>query len=98
MSQTRISRAHSFVVSLSFATSFASGFASAADVAAGQAKVAQLCAECHRPRDWSGETTAALQSLIADIVAGRVNHSQRKLQLTPREIADIAAYWTSGRK
>lgn len=76
----------------------AASTAYAADVAAGQAKVAQLCAECHRPRDWSGETTAALESLIADIVAGKVKHSRRKLELTPQEIADIAAYWTSGRK
>ena len=72
--------------------------AEAADVDAGKAKVTQLCAECHRPKDWTGETTAALESLIKDIVAGKVNHSQRKLQLTPQEIADIAAYWTNGRK
>jgi mono/diheme cytochrome c family protein len=70
----------------------------AADIEAGSAKVTQQCAECHRPKDWSGETTAALESLIKDIVAGKINHSQRKLQLTPKEIADIAAYWTSGRK
>jgi mono/diheme cytochrome c family protein len=70
----------------------------AADIEAGKVRVTQQCAECHRPKDWSGETTAALESLIKDIVAGKVKHSQRKLQLTPQEIADIAAYWTSGRK
>jgi mono/diheme cytochrome c family protein len=70
----------------------------AADIEAGKAKVAQQCAECHRPKDWSGETTAALESLIKDIVAGKVKHSPRKLSLTPQEVADIAAYWTSGRK
>jgi mono/diheme cytochrome c family protein len=70
----------------------------AGDVAAGKLKVEQACAECHRPRDWNGETTAALESLIKDIVAGKINHSKRSLQLTPQEIADIAAYWTSGRK
>ena len=70
----------------------------AADTAAGKAKVEQECAECHRPSDWSGESTAALESLLKDIVAGKVNHSKRRLQLTPKEIADIAAYWTSGRK
>ncbi len=70
----------------------------AADIDAGKAKVTQLCAECHRPKDWTGETTTALESLIKDIVAGKVNHSQRKLQLTPQEITDIAAYWTDGRK
>jgi mono/diheme cytochrome c family protein len=70
----------------------------AADVEQGKAKVAQFCAECHRPKDWSGETTVALESLIKDIVAGKVKHPQRNLSLTPQEIADIAAYWTSGRK
>ena len=69
----------------------------AADLAAGQAKVAQQCAECHRPKDWNGETTAALQSLIADIVAGKVRHP-RELKLTPEEIANIAAYYTSKNK
>jgi mono/diheme cytochrome c family protein len=72
--------------------------AQAADIEAGKIKVTQACAECHRPRDWSGETTAALESLIKDVVAGKVKHSQGKLQLSPQEIADIAAYWTSGRK
>jgi mono/diheme cytochrome c family protein len=70
----------------------------AADIERGKATVAQQCAECHRLKDWSGETTIALESLIKDIVAGKVKHSQRKLTLAPQEIADIAAYWTSGRK
>jgi mono/diheme cytochrome c family protein len=69
-----------------------------ADFEAGKIKVAQQCAECHRSKDWSGETQSALESLIKDIVAGKVNHSQRKITLTPQEITDIAAYWTSGRK
>jgi cytochrome c553 len=70
----------------------------AADVEAGRAKVAQLCAECHRPGDWSGETQAALESLIKDIVAGKVPHSKRALKLTDQDAANIAAYWTSARK
>ena len=69
-----------------------------ADTEAGKAKVAQLCAECHRPADWNGETQAALQSLIKDVVAGKVAHSKRAIKLTDQEIADIAAYWTSGKK
>ena len=69
-----------------------------ADVEAGKAKVAQLCAECHRPSDWNGETQPALQSLIKDVVAGKVPHSKRAIKLTDQEIADIAAYWTNGRK
>jgi cytochrome c553 len=70
----------------------------AADVEAGKAKVAQMCAECHRPADWNGETPAALQSLIRDVVAGKIPHSKRALKLSDQDIADIAAYWTSGRK
>ena len=69
-----------------------------ADVEAGKAKVAQLCAECHRPSDWSGKTQPALQSLIKDVVAGKVPHSKRAIKLTDQEIADIAAFWTNGRK
>jgi cytochrome c553 len=69
-----------------------------ADVEGGKAKVAQLCAECHRPSDWNGETQPALQSLIKDVVAGKVPHSKRAIKLTDQEIADIAAYWTNGRK
>jgi mono/diheme cytochrome c family protein len=78
-----------------FAISCAS---SAADLDAGKTKVAQYCAECHRTKDWSGESQAALESLIKDVVAGKVTHSQRKITLTPQEITNIAAYWTSGRK
>jgi mono/diheme cytochrome c family protein len=70
----------------------------AADVEAGKVKVAQICVECHRPTDWKGESQAALESLIRDIVAGKVPHSKRALQLTDRDAANIAAYWTSGRK
>jgi mono/diheme cytochrome c family protein len=69
-----------------------------ADIASGKAKVTQLCVECHRQKDWNGETTAALESLINDVVAGKIKHPQRKLQLTQQDVADIAAYWTSGRK
>ncbi|MBC7982693.1 MAG: hypothetical protein H7Y02_02455, partial [Candidatus Obscuribacterales bacterium] len=63
----------------------------AADVAAGKAKVTQQCAECHRPADWDGETTAALESLLKDVAAGKVPHRKRALQLSEQDIADIAA-------
>ena len=86
-----------FVCAVVLAAIWAMG-ASAADVEAGKTKVAQLCSECHRPADWSGETEAALQSLIKDIVSGKVRHSKRALNLSDQDIADIAAYWTSGRK
>lgn len=69
-----------------------------ADIEAGKTKVAQQCAECHRPNDWNGETQAALESLIKDIVAGKVQHSKRAFKLSDQDAANIAAYWTSGRK
>jgi mono/diheme cytochrome c family protein len=83
---------------ITLCTAFFSASAQAGDVDAGKAKVAQQCAECHRPADWDGETTAQLQSLLRDIAAGRLTHRKRPLQLTEQDIADIAAYWTSGRK
>jgi len=72
--------------------------AKAADIAAGKIKVEQNCAECHRASDWSGETTAALESLLKDIVAGKAPHRKRELQLTEQDAVNIAAYWTAGRK
>ena len=66
--------------------------AGAADVQAGKAIADARCIQCHDADDWSGEDAAALESLIADIVAGKVKHKQ-KLVLSPAEIANIAAYW-----
>lgn len=64
----------------------------AADVQAGKAASQAKCVECHEADDWEGESAASLQSLIGDIVAGKVKH-KRPLQLTAAEVADIAAYW-----
>lgn len=64
----------------------------AADVQAGKAASQAKCSQCHEADDWEGESTASLESLIRDIVAGKVKHKQ-PLQLTPAEVADIAAYW-----
>jgi cytochrome c2 len=69
----------------------------AADVAAGRTAAQAKCAECHEADDWEGESAASLQSIIGDIVAGKVKH-KRKLDLTPAEIANIAAYWGAGKK
>ena len=73
-------------------------FGQTADVEAGKVKVAQQCAECHRAADWDGETNAQLQSLLRDIAAGRLAHRKRPLTLSEKDIVDIAAYWTNGRK
>lgn len=67
--------------------------AQAADPTAGR-NAAAACAECHEPKDWEGESQAALESLIRDVVQGAVKHS-RKISLSDAEIANIAAYWAA---
>ena len=69
----------------------------AADVGAGRTAANAKCVECHEADDWEGDSAASLESLIRDIVAGKVKH-KRKLELTPAEIANIAAYWGAGKK
>lgn len=71
--------------------------ASAADIAAGRAAAQAKCVECHEADDWEGESAASLESLIKDIVAGKVKH-KRKLELGSAEISNIAAYWGAGKK
>jgi mono/diheme cytochrome c family protein len=68
------------------------GQAGAADVQAGKAVADARCLQCHDADDWSGEDAAALESLIADIVARKVKH-KLPLALSPAEISNIAAYW-----
>jgi mono/diheme cytochrome c family protein len=69
----------------------------AADINAGKAAAQAKCIACHEADDWEGEDAASLQSLIRDIVAGKVKHKQ-KLDLSAAEIENIAAYWGSGGK
>ena len=78
-------------------TSIGSTAACAADAQAGRNTAQSKCAECHDADDWEGEDAASLQSLIQDIVAGKVKH-KRKLELSAAEIANIAAYWGQGAK
>lgn len=77
--------------------SIASTSSYAADVQAGRSAAQSKCTECHEADDWEGEDAASLESLIRDIVAGKVKH-KRKLELTAAEIANIAAYWGQGGK
>lgn len=76
---------------------FASSAAFGADVQAGRRAAQSKCAQCHDADDWEGEGAASLESLIRDIVAGKVKHKAR-LDLTPAEVSDIAAYWAAGQK
>ena len=74
-----------------------SGVAQAADLLAGRSAAQSKCAQCHEADDWEGEDAASLESLIRDIVAGKVKH-KAKLELTAAEVANIAAYWAAGKK
>ena len=79
------------------AACLAGAAAQAADVQAGKAAAQAKCVQCHEADDWEGEDAASLESLIRDIVAGKVKH-KGKLELSPAEIASIAAYWGQGGK
>ena len=69
----------------------------AADADAGRATANARCIQCHEADDWDGEDAASLESLIRDIVAGKVKHRQ-KIELSAAEIANIAAYWAQSSK
>lgn len=66
--------------------------AQAADTSAGKTVAQAQCVQCHEADDWDGEDAASLESLVRDIVAGKVKHKTR-LNLTPEQIAAVAAYW-----
>jgi len=83
-----------YLMSMTMAFLLASA-AKAADPQAGKGVAQAKCGQCHDVRDWEGEDAASLESLIADIVAGKVKHRTR-VELSPTEIANIAAYWGSG--
>lgn len=75
----------------------AAGATQAADAQAGRGTAQSKCVQCHEADDWEGEDAASLESLIRDIVAGKVKHKNR-LELSAAEIANIAAYWGQGKK
>jgi cytochrome c553 len=89
-------REHHILLTLA-ALLFSAGTAHAADVQAGRSAAQSKCAQCHEADDWEGEDAASLESLIRDIVAGKVKH-KGKLELSGAEIANIAAYWGQGKK
>jgi mono/diheme cytochrome c family protein len=91
-SGTRQMCAGTALVALALLSLLAPLSAGAADVQAGKTASQAKCIACHEADDWEGESAASLESLIRDIVAGKVKHKQ-PLQLTPAEVADIAAYW-----
>lgn len=70
----------------------------AADAGAGKAIAQARCVSCHEPADWDGESQASLESLIKDVVTGKVKHSKTKVELNDQEITNVAAYWLSAKK
>ena len=88
-----LNRSSAIAVIVALSVSFS---AQAADSQAGRA-ASQKCVQCHEADDWEGEDAASLQSLINDIIAGKVKHKTR-IELTPAEVANIAAFWGSGGK
>jgi len=70
--------------------------AAAADTAAGKSLAEQrLCATCHLPDDWKGNSAAQMESKITAVVEGKHKHP-KKIDLSKDQIADIAAYWSAG--
>jgi mono/diheme cytochrome c family protein len=70
----------------------------AADAVAGKTVAQAKCAACHEPADWKGETDASLQSLMRDVVSGKIKHNKARIELSDADIANIAAYWLSVKK
>lgn len=86
-----------FITLLMVLAGFVGAIAYGADLQAGRGAAQSKCAQCHDADDWEGEDAASLESLIRDIVAGKVKH-KAKLELTAAEVSNIAAYWAAGRK
>jgi mono/diheme cytochrome c family protein len=72
-------------------------WAARADVAAGKARFNAMCGECHDSADFENENPQALAGTLRRIVSGEIRH-KKPLQLTDQEIADIAAYMSTGGK
>jgi mono/diheme cytochrome c family protein len=68
-----------------------------ADAAAGKAKFAADCAECHEAADFAGEDAKALADSLKKMAAGQMKH-KTAIKLSDAEIADVAAYMASGGK
>lgn len=68
-----------------------------ADVAAGKTRFNAACGGCHDSADFEGENPQALAATLRRIVSGELKH-KKPLQLSDQEIADIAAYMSTGGK
>jgi mono/diheme cytochrome c family protein len=70
-------------------------FSASADAAAGKATFEKSCAECHEAADFKGEDVKGLTDSLKKIVAGQMKH-KAKLTLSDADIANVAAYMSSG--
>jgi mono/diheme cytochrome c family protein len=86
----------SVAVALGAIVSLGSGSARA-DVAAGKARFNAVCGQCHDSADFENENPQALAATLRRIVSGELKH-KKPLQLSDQEIADIAAYMSTGGK
>ena len=69
-------------LALSVATFAVAGFSTvaSADAAAGKAKFAAACAECHEVADFEGESAAAVTESLKKSVAGTKKHKDSPLR------------------
>ena len=73
-----------------------SGAALAGDAAAG-AKKADACLDCHEPAaDFAGQKADAIAASIKTALAANSQHKP-KLTLTDADVADIAAFFATGK-
>ena len=70
---------------------------SRADIASGKHRFDATCGECHDSADFEGEDTQVLSDTLRRIVSGQLKH-KKALQLSEQEIADVAAYMSTGGK
>lgn len=73
-----------------------SGAALAGDVAAGEKK-AEACLDCHVPaEDFAGMKADEIKASIKGVLAANSKHKP-KLTLSDADVADIAAFFASGK-
>ncbi len=84
---------------LGFAIGIAAGFIgfSGAVLADGKATFDSICSDCHEADDFEGESVDELKETISQIVDGEIDH-KKELKLSDQEIADMAAFYSSGGK
>lgn len=72
-----------------------SGAAWAGDAAKGKATFDGICSDCHEAADFKGQTAAAIEAKIKDVVSGKTKHKKKNMTLTDAEMADVAAFYAA---